>query len=65
MDEHHQGLRQSRSGARPRVFSGGNLSPGKRARIVPISVAILFGLFFVQRKETAFIGNIFGPVMLM
>jgi KUP system potassium uptake protein len=33
--------------------------------VVPISVAILFGLFLVQRKGTAFIGNIFGPVMLI
>jgi KUP system potassium uptake protein len=33
--------------------------------VVPISVAILVGLFLVQRKGTAFIGNIFGPVMLM
>src|SRR6202045_1649848 len=33
--------------------------------IVPISIAILVGLFLVQRKGTAFIGNIFGPVMLI
>jgi KUP system potassium uptake protein len=33
--------------------------------VVPISVAILVGLFLVQRKGTAFIGNIFGPVMLL
>src|SRR6266853_3833053 len=33
--------------------------------VVPISVAILVGLFLVQRKGTAFIGNIFGPVMLI
>src|SRR6267143_1554125 len=33
--------------------------------VVPISIAILVGLFLVQRKGTAFIGNIFGPVMLM
>ena len=32
--------------------------------VVPISIAILVGLFLVQRKGTAFIGNIFGPVML-
>jgi len=29
------------------------------------SIAILVGLFLVQRKGTAFIGNIFGPVMLL
>ena len=33
--------------------------------VVPISAAILVGLFLVQRKGTAFIGNIFGPVMLL
>jgi KUP system potassium uptake protein len=33
--------------------------------VVPVSVAILIGLFLVQRKGTDFIGNIFGPVMLV
>ncbi len=33
--------------------------------VVPISVAILIVLFLVQRKGTGFIGNIFGPVMLL
>jgi len=33
--------------------------------VVPVSVAILVGLFLVQRKGTDFIGNIFGPVMLV
>ena len=33
--------------------------------VVPISLAILVGLFLVQRKGTAFIANIFGPVMLL
>ena len=33
--------------------------------VVPISIAILVGLFLVQRKGTTFIGNIFGPVMLL
>jgi len=33
--------------------------------VVPISLAILLGLFLVQRKGTAFIANIFGPVMLL
>src|SRR5215831_2614387 len=33
--------------------------------VVPISVAILIALFMVQRKGTGFIGNIFGPVMLL
>jgi KUP system potassium uptake protein len=33
--------------------------------VVPISIAILVGLFLVQSKGTEFIGNIFGPVMLI
>jgi len=33
--------------------------------VVPISLAILVGLFLVQRKGTEFIGRIFGPVMLI
>ena len=33
--------------------------------VVPISIAILVGLFSVQRKGTEFIGHIFGPVMLL
>jgi KUP system potassium uptake protein len=33
--------------------------------VVPISLVILIGLFLVQRKGTAFIANIFGPVMLL
>ena len=33
--------------------------------IVPVTVAILVILFFVQRKGTGFIGGVFGPVMLL
>lgn len=33
--------------------------------VVPISVAILLGLFFIQRNGTAMIGKLFGPVMLL
>jgi KUP system potassium uptake protein len=33
--------------------------------IIPLSIVILVGLFLVQRKGTAFIGNIFGPLMLL
>src|SRR5271169_2418536 len=40
-------------------------APQLAPAVVPISIAILIGLFLVQRKGTAFIGNIFGPVMLM
>jgi len=40
-------------------------APQLAPAVVPISIAILIGLFLIQRKGTAFIGNIFGPVMLV
>jgi KUP system potassium uptake protein len=40
-------------------------APQLAPMVVPISIAILVGLFLVQRKGTAFIGNIFGPAMLL
>jgi KUP system potassium uptake protein len=40
-------------------------APGLAPAVVPLSVIILISLFLVQRKGTAFIGNIFGPVMLL
>jgi KUP system potassium uptake protein len=40
-------------------------SPQLAPMVVPFSVLILIGLFLVQRKGTGFIGNIFGPVMLL
>jgi KUP system potassium uptake protein len=39
-------------------------APELTPMVVPISLAILVGLFLVQRKGTDYIGNIFGPVML-
>ena len=33
--------------------------------VVPISLAILFGLFLVQSRGTAAVGAMFGPVMLV
>jgi KUP system potassium uptake protein len=40
-------------------------APGLAHAVVPLSVLILVGLFLVQRKGTAFIGGIFGPLMLL
>jgi KUP system potassium uptake protein len=40
-------------------------APQLTPMVVPITVAILVGLFLVQRKGTTFIGNIFGPAMLV
>ncbi|MBV8497031.1 MAG: KUP/HAK/KT family potassium transporter [Gammaproteobacteria bacterium] len=33
--------------------------------VVPLAVAILVGLFLIQRKGTSFVGGLFGPVMLI
>jgi len=33
--------------------------------IIPITLIVLFGLFFVQKRGTAAIGALFGPVMLV
>jgi len=40
-------------------------APALAPMVVPITIAILLGLFLVQRKGTEFIGSIFGPVMLV
>ena len=40
-------------------------APNLAPLVVPISIAILVALFLVQRKGTQFIGDIFGPVMLL
>ena len=40
-------------------------APQLAPMVVPVSIAILFALFLVQRKGTQFIGDIFGPVMLL
>jgi KUP system potassium uptake protein len=40
-------------------------APALAPMVVPITIVILLGLFLVQRKGTEFIGNIFGPVMLI
>lgn len=39
-------------------------APSLAPAVVPITVAILVGLFIIQKRGTGFIGGIFGPVML-
>jgi KUP system potassium uptake protein len=39
--------------------------PGFEAWILPIAVAILFGLFAIQSRGTAKVGAFFGPIMLV
>jgi KUP system potassium uptake protein len=40
-------------------------APALAPMVVPITIAILVGLFLVQRKGTGFVGGIFGPLMLV
>ena len=40
-------------------------APALAPFVVPVTIAILVGLFLVQRKGTEFVGSIFGPVMLV
>ncbi len=41
------------------------IAPGLEPFVIPITLAVLFGLFFVQRRGTGGIGIFFGPVMLL
>jgi len=40
-------------------------APGLEHWVVPITVAVLLGLFWMQRHGTAKVGAIFGPVMVL
>jgi KUP system potassium uptake protein len=40
-------------------------APSLAPAVVPLTIVILIGLFVVQKKGAGFIGNIFGPVMLV
>ena len=40
-------------------------APALERGIVPLSILILLGLFFFQRRGTAGVGAVFGPVMLV
>jgi KUP system potassium uptake protein len=40
-------------------------APALTPLVVPLTVLILAGLFFIQRTGTARVGSIFGPVMLL
>lgn len=41
------------------------LTPAAKPYVVPMSLAVLFMLFAVQRRGTASIGRLFGPVMIV
>src|SRR5690349_24352808 len=39
--------------------------PSLQAMVIPVSIAILIGLFLVQSHGTAKVGGIFGPIILV
>ncbi|MCZ2407192.1 MAG: KUP/HAK/KT family potassium transporter, partial [Burkholderiales bacterium] len=41
------------------------VSPTFRRAVIPLTLAILFVLFWVQKKGTAGIGRFFGPIMVL
>lgn len=41
------------------------VTPALKAYVVPIALAILVGLFLIQRRGTAFVGRYFGPLILL
>ncbi|MDP2881153.1 MAG: KUP/HAK/KT family potassium transporter, partial [Azonexus sp.] len=41
------------------------ITPAFKSFIIPITMLVLFGLFFVQRSGTARVGAFFGPVMVL
>jgi KUP system potassium uptake protein len=40
-------------------------TPAFKPYVLPITIIVLFGLFFVQRRGTASVGTLFGPVMCL
>ncbi len=40
-------------------------NPDMHALVIPITLAVLFVLFWMQRQGTATVGKLFGPVMLL
>ncbi len=40
-------------------------SPHMESFVIPITLTVLFGLFWMQRQGTALVGKLFGPVMLI
>ncbi len=39
--------------------------PGTRPLVVPLAIVVLFALFALQKRGTAGIGKVFGPIMLL
>ena len=41
------------------------LSPNLASYVVPLTILILIGLFYIQKKGTGKVGRLFGPVMII
>ena len=41
------------------------VTPAFKPVVIPITLLVLFGLFFVQRNGTAKVGTYFGPIMML
>ncbi len=41
------------------------ITPNFRPFIIPITLAVLIALFIIQRKGTASVGTLFGPIMML
>jgi KUP system potassium uptake protein len=39
--------------------------PGLAHFVIPITIAVIIGLFVIQRRGTALVGSVFGPVMVL
>jgi KUP system potassium uptake protein len=41
------------------------ITPAFKPYVIPITLVIVIGLFFIQRRGTASVGALFGPIMLL
>ncbi|MFA7292995.1 MAG: potassium transporter Kup [Rhodocyclaceae bacterium] len=41
------------------------IAPALHPFVIPVTLVVLFGLFFVQKRGTGAVGSFFGPVMLL
>ena len=41
------------------------VTPALKSYVVPFTLAILVGLFLIQRRGTAFVGRFFGPIIVL
>jgi KUP system potassium uptake protein len=41
------------------------VTPALKSFVIPVTLVVLFGLFFMQKRGTGNVGRLFGPVMLI